>query len=353
MTRALTSLADLAEARLVAPKDVDRLAAVAARYAIAITPELARLVGRADRNDPIARQFVPSLAELDARREERIDPIGDTAHSPVLGIVHRHADRVLLKLVAACPVYCRFCFRRESIGPKRANGLAPGELRAAIDYIGSHPEVWEVVLTGGDPFILSPRRAGEITERLAAISHVKVVRWHTRVPFTDPARVSPAFVQSIRTNRATTFVAAHANHPHEFTAESRKAIARLVDAGIPVVSQSVLLKDVNDNVDPLEALMRLFVEARIKPYYLHHPDLAPGTSHFRVSFEAGLTLIGQLRARVSGLAIPTYVIDIPGGYGKVPVESHVEKLADGRYRIRDHAGRRHLYPPKSLSMPRR
>jgi lysine 2,3-aminomutase len=203
-----------------------------------------------------------------------------------------------------------------------------------------------VILTGGDPFILSPRRAGEIARRLAEIPHVKVVRWHTRVPLTDPKRVNDAFVRAIRAGGAATFVAVHANHPHEFTRAGHEAIARLVDSGIPVVSQSVLLKGVNDDVDTLETLMRTLIELRIKPYYLHHPDLAPGTSHFRVSIEEGLSLVRELRKRISGLAMPTYVIDIPGGHAKVLLEStNVEQLADGRYRIRDHDGKWHVYPP--------
>jgi lysine 2,3-aminomutase len=346
MTKPLTSVADLVGAGVVAPERADRLAEVAARYAVAITSELAELINPDDPGDPIARQFVPSQAELAVHAEERIDPIGDDAHAPVEGIVHRHKDRVLLKAVAACPVYCRFCFRRETIGPRRANALTAPQLEAATSYIASHPKIWEVILTGGDPFILSPRRAGEIARRLAGIPHVKIVRWHTRVPLADPPRVSDSFVRAILTDSATTFVALHANHPREFTGEGRAAVARLVDAGIPVVSQSVLLKGVNDDVDTLETLMRAFVELRIKPYYLHHPDLAPGTAHFRISIEEELSLARELRRRVSGLAMPTYVIDIPGGHAKVPLEStNVKRMIDGRYRIRDHEGRWHLYPP--------
>ncbi len=346
MTKPLSSISDLMAADLVAPGRADRLAEVMERYAVAITPALAELINADDPSDPIARQFVPSLAELTVRAEERIDPIGDDAHSPVAGIVHRHRDRVLLKAVAACPVYCRFCFRRETVGPRRASRLSARQLEAAIAYISAHREIWEVILTGGDPFILSPRRASEIARRLAGVPHVKIVRWHTRVPLTDPLRVSDALVGAIRGKGATTFVALHANHPREFTDAGREAISRLVDAGIPVVSQSVLLKGVNDDAETLETLMRTFVESRIKPYYLHHPDLATGTSHFRVSIDEGLTLLRELRRRVSGLALPTYVIDIPGGHGKVPLESaNIEKLPDGRYRICDQEGRWHLYPP--------
>ncbi len=317
---------------------------VAKKYAVAVSPHLLSLVDPADPHDPIARQFLPSLEELVTTAEERADPIGDAAHSPVPGIVHRHRDRVLFKAVAACPVYCRFCFRREMIGPGRSNALSPQEMESALAYIAAHPEIWEVILTGGDPFILSPRRAGEITEALAAIEHVKVVRWHTRVPVTEPDRITDAFVAALHVPRATTWVAIHANHPSEFAPEARRAIARLADAGIPLVSQSVLLRGVNDDVETLHALMRGFVENRIKPYYLHHPDLAPGTSHFRLGIEEGLALMAELRTRLSGLAMPAYVLDIPDGFGKVPLESHnVERTATG-HRIRDGRGVWHAYP---------
>jgi lysine 2,3-aminomutase len=318
---------------------------VARRYAVAVSPHLMSLVDPADPHDPIAGQFLPSLEELNILAEERADPIGDAAHSPVPGIVHRHPDRVLFKVVAACPVYCRFCFRREMIGPGQENALSKEAFDAALAYIAAHPQIWEVILTGGDPFILSPRRIGEIAGRFGAIPHVKVVRWHTRVPVTDPQRVSEDLVAALKAPGATSYVAVHANHPREFSSAARFAIARLVDGGVPLVSQSVLLKGVNDNAETLAALMRGFVENRIKPYYLHHPDLAPGTSHFRLGIEDGLELMRELRARLSGLAMPTYMLDIPGGYGKVPLDSvNVEQTSSG-WRIRDGRGQWHEYPP--------
>jgi lysine 2,3-aminomutase len=316
---------------------------VGRRYAVAVSPHLLSLIDPADPDDPIARQFLPSTKELDIRPVERADPIGDNAHSPVPGIVHRHAGRVLFKAVASCPVYCRFCFRREMIGPGKENGLAPDSFEAALAYIESHPEIWEVILTGGDPFILSPRRIGALTDRLAAIAHVKIVRWHTRVPVVDPGRVTDEMVAALVAPGATTWVAVHANHPREFAPEARRAIARLSEGHIGLVSQSVLLKGVNDDVETLAALMRGFVENGVKPYYLHHPDLAPGTSHFRLSIGRGMALMADLRARLSGLAMPTYMLDIPGGFGKVPLNGdHVEKTASG-WRIRDTGGTWHAY----------
>ncbi|HEU0094822.1 MAG TPA: lysine-2,3-aminomutase-like protein [Rhizomicrobium sp.] len=318
---------------------------VAGRYAVAVSPHLLSLVDPADPADPIARQFLPSMAELNTLPQELADPIGDATHSPVKGVVHRYADRVLLKAVAVCPVYCRFCFRREMIGPGQENTLSPRDLDVALAYIEAHPEIREVILTGGDPFILSPRRIAELTQRLAAIGSVKIIRWHTRVPMVDPSRVTDEMVAALHAPGATTWVAVHANHAREFAPEAVAAIARLVEGGIALASQSVLLKGVNDDVESLTVLMQAFLTNRIKPYYLHHPDLAPGTSHFRLGIEEGLALMRGLRARVSGLAMPAYMLDIPGGFGKVPLESdHLEKTATG-HRVRDHAGTWHEYSP--------
>jgi lysine 2,3-aminomutase len=297
----------------------DPLAAVAARYAVAITPAMEALIDPEDPADPIAAQFRPDARELKETPAERADPIGDAAHSPVKGVVHRYRDRCLLKPVHVCPVYCRFCFRREMVGPQGEGALSPAELDAALAYIEATPALWEVIVTGGDPFVLSPRRAGALTRRLAAIEHVKVVRWHTRVPVVDPARVTPAFARALRAPGVATWVALHANHPRELTPEAIAAIDRLLDAGVPVVSQSVLLKGVNDDPDTLEELMRAFVQARVKPYYLHQGDLAPGTSHFRTTIAEGQALARGLHARASGLCQPTYVLDIPGGVSTAPL----------------------------------
>jgi lysine 2,3-aminomutase len=339
---------------LARASDLPALEQVAARYAVAVTPEIVALIDIDDPADPIARQFIPSAEELIAVRGENADPIGDDAHSPVAGIVHRYPDRVLFKLVAVCAVYCRFCFRREMVGPGKATALSDDAYRAALDYIRGKSEIWEVILTGGDPLMLSPRRLAEIMADLAAIDHVKIIRIHTRVPVADPARVTPELVAALRVDGATTWVAVHANHPREFSANARAACARLADAGIPLVSQSVLLRGVNDDAVTLESLMRVFVECRIKPYYLHHGDLAPGTAHLRTSLERGQALMRALRGRVSGLCQPEYVLDIPGGHGKAPVgpgylsqdESPEGDLSrETRYRVVDYCGEVHLYPP--------
>ena len=339
----LHSPADLAAAGLAAPQAVAGLEIVTARYAMAITPEIAGLIDPLDPRDPIRRQFVPDMAELETRPQERADPIGDQAHSPVEGIVHRYPDRVLLKLLHACPVYCRFCFRRETVGPGGAGMLAGAALEAALAYIRSDPAIWEVILTGGDPLALSPRRLGEAMEALAAIPHVKVVRLHSRVPAVDPSRITPEVIAALKRFPRAVYVALHANHPRELTPGARAACARLIDSGVVMVSQSVLLAGVNDDAEVLADLMRAFVETRIKPYYLHHPDLAPGTAHLRVSITRGQELVRALLGRVSGLCQPAYVLDIPGGFGKSPIGPTWLAQTDAGWRVEDFRGGTHAY----------
>ncbi len=343
---ALRSADDLVAAGLIPEAGRADAARVAQRYAIAATVAVAALIDRDDPNDPIAKQFIPDIRELTTLAEESTDPIGDHAHSPLPGVVHRYPDRVLLKVLHVCPVYCRFCFRREMVGPQGDGALTGAQLDAAIAYIGARPGIVEVILTGGDPFMLSARRAREVTQALAAIPHLQVIRWHTRVPMVDPARVTPALVEAIRANGKAVYVGVHANHPKEFTDAARAAIARLADTGIALVSQSVLLRGVNDDADTLGALMRAFVANRIKPYYLHHPDLAPGTSHFRVAIEEGQALMRALRGRLSGLAQPTYVIDIPGGAGKSPIGPGYLSTDGDNLVVQDYRGGDHAYPPR-------
>ncbi len=346
-SRTLRSSRDLIAAGLLDAARAAEIDAVAARYAVAITPEMATLMNAGDvANDPIAAQFLPDARELAQAPEERADPIDDEAHSPVKGIVHRYRDRVLLKPLSVCPVYCRFCFRREMVGPGRDGALSESELEAALSYIRAHEEIWEVILSGGDPFLLSPERAARLTRQLADIPHVKILRWHTRVPVVAPERVTEEFAKALQTDGAACWVALHANHPRELTVAARAALSRLARAGASLVSQTVLLRGVNDDVETLEALMRGFVEAGVKPYYLHHPDLAPGTSHFRLSVEEGRELTDALKARASGLCQPVYVLDAPGGANKARLsESEAEQLG-GEWRVRAADGRMIAYPPR-------
>jgi lysine 2,3-aminomutase len=342
--RAKIGSKDLVSAGLVEPQRIDEIRRVASRFTVAVTEDMAALIDPADPQDPIAAQFVPTQAELSETREELADPIGDERWSPVPGVVHRYPDRVLLKPILLCPVYCRFCFRREVVGKKGAI-LGRGALARAFDYIRQRPQIWEVIVTGGDPFLLAPRRLAEIVRVLDEIPHLCVIRFHTRVPVVDPGRVDGALVEALAAEKAV-YVAIHANHPRELTARMREAAQRLNQAGIPLLSQTVLLRGVNDDAATLEALFRGLVAMRIKPYYLHHADLARGTSHFRTGIAAGQRLVNSLRGRISGLCQPTYVLDIPGGCGKVPIApcAAARDGMTGEWTIEDSAGVRHTYP---------
>ncbi len=342
LERTLRTPADLAAAGLIAPEDVPGVTAVSARYATAIPAALARLI--AGGAPEIARQFVPDARELNTAPEETADPIGDARHSPVKGVVHRYPDRVLLMPTLTCAVYCRFCFRRESVGPSGA--LTPSELAGALDYIRAKPAIWEVILTGGDPLVLSARRIGAIIAALDAIPHVRIIRIHSRVPVADPDRIDDALIAALKRTKKAVYVAVHCNHATELTCKVIAACARLSDCGFPLLAQSVLLKGVNDSVGALEELFRALVAARVKPYYLHQLDYAPGTSHFRVPLEQGRALVRGLRGRLSGLAQPTYILDIPGGVGKVPVTAeYLSPEGDGAYIVQDSEDGRHFYPP--------
>ncbi len=326
-------------AGLISPAQAEALVAVAAKYAIGISPAFQEIMAE----PAVARQFMPTPEELRTIPAERSDPIGDHAHAPVKGIVHRYPDRVLLMPTLACAVYCRFCFRRETVGDK---GLSREELDAAVSYIRANTGIWEVILTGGDPLVLSARRLREIVTALNDIEHLKILRIHTRVPVAAPEMIDDALIDVLKHSTKTVYVGVHCNHPAELTSNAKAAIARLANAGIPLLAQTVLLKDVNDNTEILTALFRALVACRVRPYYLHQLDLAPGTSHFRVPLERGQALVAALRGQLSGIALPTYIFDIPGGAGKVPAtNSYISPEGDGSYLVRDNAGEIHTYRP--------
>ncbi|QXM25597.1 lysine-2,3-aminomutase-like protein [Elioraea tepida] len=326
--KTLRTMAALASAGLVRVDELPKLEAVAERYAIAVTPHVASLIDRDDPADPIAAQYVPHPDEAVTRPDEHPDPIGDDRHSPVRGIVHRYPDRVLLKPLLACPVYCRFCFRRESVGPD-GGVLADAELEAAYAYVRARPQIREVILTGGDPLMLSPRRLGAILQALDAIPHLETLRIHTRVPVAEPSLVTPALAAALATEKPL-WLMVHVNHARELSPAALEALGRIRAAGVPILSQSVLLRGVNDCEAALEQLFRALIAARVKPAYLHHLDRAPGTARFRVPLARGRALMRRLRGRIPGHALPIYVVDIAGGHGKVPVgESHAERDGEG------------------------
>lgn len=331
----------LAQSSLLAATPDAAMAEVTARYAVAITPEVREIIAQ-DPGGAVARQYQPDVREIVETPDELEDPIGDDRHSPVPGIVHRYADRVLLKPVHVCAVYCRFCFRREKVGPG-SEMLKSDDLDRALDYIRNAPKVWEVILTGGDPLVLSPRRLQEIVTALSAIDHVKIIRLHTRVPVANPRRVTDELIAALDSPKAV-YAVLHCNHASELTEAVQAAAQRFIRAGIPLLSQSTLLAGINDNPDTLDALYRRLTEMKIKPYYLHHPDKAPGTGHFRLSLRRGQEIVQALWGRLSGIARPSYMLDIPGGHGKVSaLPAAIAETADGAYDVRDPKGQIHTY----------
>lgn len=340
-TATLRTVGDLDAHGLIQRDQVADLERVAAHFSVAITPSIMETIATADPNGAVARQYVPSVDELTSTPEELDDPIGDAAHSPLKGIIRRYSDRVLLNVLQNCAVYCRFCFRRENVG-QSLKALSDAEVETALDYVRGTPEIWEVILSGGDPLMLPAKRLRDLANKIAAIDHVGTLRVHTRVPVAAPERITDDMLKALRV-KAPTWVVIHVNHRDELTDEVRSGIARLADAGIPLLSQSVLLKGINDDADVLTSLFKALITLRVKPYYLHHPDKARGTAHFRTTLAEGQDIVRAMRGNVSGLCQPTYVLDIPGGHGKVPVgPAYVARTVEGSI-VTDPKGSEHTY----------
>ncbi|MBO1074443.1 lysine-2,3-aminomutase-like protein [Roseomonas marmotae] len=329
--RTLRDPASLVQAGLARPEAEPGLRRVAEHFAMAITPAVQALIDRDDPADPIARQYVPDVAELVTRPDERSDPTSDAPFTPVKGVVHRYPDRALLKPLLACPVYCRFCFRREVVGPD-GGLLTEAELETALDWFAATPTVREAILTGGDPLMLSARRLAHIMGRLSAIPHLDIIRLHSRVPVTAPERVDDRLIAALSTDKAA-FLCVHANHAREFSPAAKVALRRLSQAGVTLLGQSVLLRGVNDSSQALENLFRAMLSTQVKPYYLHQLDRAPGTARFEVPIEEGRALLRGLRGRISGLAWPTYVLDLPDGAGKAPLGPDFAAIKDGEWQV--------------------
>ncbi len=334
--RALTGVDDLIRAGLAPAQEKAVLEAVAQEFRIRISPAMQGLD-----SSGVRRQFMPAPAELTTRAEELFDPIGDDAHRPVHGLTHRYPDRVILHATQTCEVYCRFCFRREAVG--ESGTLAEAEFSQALAYLRANPQIWEVILTGGDPLVLSARRLRQMLAQLAEIASIQVVRFHTRIPVVAPDKITDELIGAMQI-RPAVWLVLHSNHPDELTPDAETALSRLARAGIPLLSQSVLLKGINDDADTLERLFRALIRNRVKPYYLHHPDLARGTGHFRLPIARGQAVMAELRGRISGTALPTYVLDIPGGHGKVPIgPDYLEEDGQGGWIVTDPNGLKHAY----------
>lgn len=313
--KTLRDAASLLDAGLITAEALPALTALQARYAIALTPEIQARI--ASPLDPVGRQYIPHADEGLTLPHELVDPTADAPFTPIKGVVHRYPDRALLKPLLACPVYCRFCFRREHVGPD-GGLLSEAELDAALAWFETQPGIGEVILTGGDPLMLSPRRLGHILGRLAGMPHIHTLRIHSRVPVADPSRITPGLLEALRHEKPL-YLCVHANHAQEFGPAAGPALRALHGEGLVLLGQSVLLAGVNDSVAALEGLFRAMLAHRIKPYYLHALDPAPGTARFAVPDAVALDLLRALRGQVSGLAWPVFVREAPGGAGKRPL----------------------------------
>ena len=333
---AITDIDGLVARGLAPAAQADVLNDVAAQFRIRLSPETAGATSAG-----VLNQFVPQASELNILPEELADPIGDQVHSPVSGLTHRYPDRVILHTTQTCEVYCRFCFRRETVGD--AGMLSEAEIDGIVAYLAANPQIWEVILTGGDPLVLSPRRLGALLDKLAAVPSVQVIRFHSRIPVVAPEKITPALLATLEV-RPAVWIVVHTNHPDEITETVAATFRRLTRAGIPLLSQTVLLQGINADPDILEALFRKLIAHRVKPYYLHHPDLAKGTRHFRLPIARGQEIMAALRGRISGTALPLYVLDIPGGFGKVPIgPAYLADQGGGKWLVTDPQGMVHEY----------
>jgi lysine 2,3-aminomutase len=323
----------------------ERAGAVLANHklALAITPYFFNLIDPADEHCPIRRQVIPRLEETHTESWEMSDPCGEDSHSPVSGLVHRYPDRVLFLVTDRCAAYCRYCTRSRLVSNAAGYDFHP-EFDRQIEYIAKTPGVRDVLLSGGDPLLLSDEKLEYLLSRLRAIPHVEFVRIGTRIPVFLPQRITPDLCAMLRKFHPL-FVSIHSNHPRELTSEVRDALGRLADAGIPLGNQSVLLRHVNDDVEVMRAHVQKLLMCRVRPYYIYQCDLIAGSAHLRASVRKGLEIMDGLRGHTTGYAVPTYVIDAPGGGGKVPVSpEYVLSRNKDRVIIRNYEGKIFEYP---------
>jgi lysine 2,3-aminomutase len=313
------------------------------KLALGITPYFFNLIDPSDEYCPIRRQVIPRIEETRTAPWEMSDPCGEEAHMPVPGLVHRYPDRVLFLVTDRCASYCRYCTRSRMVSNASGYDFHP-QFDRQIDYIRRHPEVRDVLLSGGDPLLLSDEKLGELLSALRSIPHVELLRIGTRIPIFLPQRITPELCEILRRHHPL-FISVHTNHPRELTLEARAALERLADAGIPLGNQSVLLRYVNDDPEVMLALVQKLLMCRVRPYYLYQCDLIAGSAHLRTSVRRGLEIMQRLRGFTTGYAVPTYVIDAPGGGGKVPITpEYVVEHMDDRIVLRNYLGEWYEYP---------
>jgi len=313
------------------------------KLALAITPYFFNLIDRRDPDCPIRKQVIPRAAEQVVSEGEMLDSLGEDEHSPVSGLVHRYPDRVLFLVTDRCAAYCRYCTRSRLVSNAQDYNFHP-EYEEGLRYIAAHPEIRDVLLSGGDPLLLSDAKLDHLLSRLRAIPHVEFIRIGSRIPVFLPQRITPELCAILR-RHGPVWMSIHVNHPRECTADLRAACERLAFAGVPLGNQSVLLRGINDDVDVMKALVHRLLRMRVRPYYLYQMDLITGGAHFKASVRKGIEIIQALRGHTTGYAVPQFVIDAPGGGGKVPLNpDYVESVDDDAIVLRNYEGRLYRYP---------
>jgi lysine-2,3-aminomutase len=327
----------------LAEKTKEEIEACLKKFRMAITPYYASLIDPGNPECPVRKQAVPAKDELTISKTDLADPLNEESSSPVEGLVHRYPDRVLVLLTHKCSMYCRHCTRRRAVGENDCD-LTNGKLEKALDYIRNHPEIRDVLLSGGDPFLWNDQQLEAIIQKVRAIPTVEVIRIGTRTPVVMPMRITDELVNMLKKYHPI-WINTHFNHPTEITPESTEACRKIVDAGIPLGNQTVLLKGVNNSAEILKKLFTSLVKIRVRPYYLYQCDLSLGIGHFRTSVQEGIDIIKHIRGYISGFAVPTFVIDAPGGGGKIPITpDYMVSMNDEKIVLKNYVDKLYEYP---------
>lgn len=343
----VTSLEQMKEIIELTPEEIEGIKHSKGRLALAVTPYFASLMDPISPNCPIRRQAIPRIEEIHLSKNEMVDPLGEDKHSPVPGLVHRYPDRVLLLVTDQCAVYCRYCTRRRLVG-SHERSITQGNFEEVLKYLKSHRKVRDVLLSGGDPLLLENERLEEILGRLRALPHIELLRIGTRVPVTLPQRITGGLVRMLKKYHPL-MISIHFTHPKEITETVRRACSELADGGIPLGSQTVLLKGINDKPYIMKKLVQELLKIRVRPYYIYQCDLAMGTEHFRTSVATGIQIIEKLRGHTTGYAVPTYVVDAPGGGGKIPLQpDYLVTRGKGKIVLRNYEGKVFEYPEPNI-----
>jgi lysine 2,3-aminomutase len=343
----VTKLEQLQEILQLIPEEIEGIKQSKGRLALAVTPYFVSLMDPSNSNCPIRRQAIPRIEECHLSKNDMVDPCGEDKNSPVAGLVHRYPDRVLLLVTDQCATYCRYCTRRRLVGSNE-RPITQVNFEEVLKYLKTHKKVRDVLLSGGDPLLLENERLEEILSRLRTIPHIELLRIGTRAPVTLPQRITVGLVRMLKKYHPL-MISIHFTHPKEITDAVRRACNELADAGIPLGSQTVLLKGINDKPYVMKKLVHELLKIRVRPYYIYQCDLAMGTEHFRTSVATGIQIIEKLRGHTTGYAIPTYVIDAPGGGGKIPVEpDYVISKEKGKLVLRNYEGQVFEYPEPNI-----